>query len=50
MADVDWTDLTVGIAFALGLTIGIGTTVKLVRYLLEYLEHRDEPPDTDVQH
>jgi hypothetical protein len=36
-AGVDWSDVTVGAAFILGTVVGAVATVRLTRYLLEYL-------------
>ena len=43
VAGVDWANLNVAAAFVVGAILGTIGTIRITRYLLEYLR-RDRPP------
>jgi hypothetical protein len=48
-ADVDWSNLPIAAAFILGAVGGTIATIRITRYVLDYLRNeRDGPPRSDI--
>jgi hypothetical protein len=43
LAEVDWSSIQVAGAFGLGAVLGTIATIRIFRYVLDYLKRRDGP-------